>query len=238
MKKYWFIIKWFTFIELVIVISIITLIWFSWVFYFNDFVKKTELENKLNTLKDDLLSLDKNIENYKISDYELNFNTSTWTLWYTTYINNFDLNNNQYINFNSNTWSWIIWTNWWLNDSWKIKLYKKHKLFVNETNSWNYIMNFNFNTEPYYKIYGSFSWETLNDINVSYFNEENLYPEKNNLLKLTSINTKIDKTWTNLTSLKITNIWWSKNIYWDWIKITNAFLFFELNDKENYIEVK
>ena len=228
----------FTYIELIVVISIITLISSSWVFYFLEFVKDQEITQEVNTISDDFNEFDKRIKSFEIFDYEIQLNTATWTLWYIDFVNNFDLPYNQYINFNSNNWSGTLWTNWWIGQQWDLKIYKNIKLYLSESRQSNVFYNFDFNDEPFYKILWTLSWELLNEININYFTEDNIYPEKNNLLILTNINTKIDKTGTGITNLSIKNIWWKKTITWDWTNINEAFLFFDNNWKEKNISVK
>lgn len=235
MKK---ILRAFTYIELIVVISIITLLSSTWVFYFNDFVKNQEIEQKVSTIEEDINSLDKSIKNNQIFDYELQFNTSTWSKWYISYINNFDIPYNQNVTFNSITWSWTIWTNWNSSLTWNLKLYKNHKLYISELIQSNNIYNFDFNDEPNYKIIWTLSWEVLNEININYFAEDNLTPEKNNLLVLQEINTKEDKSWTWISSLIVKNIWWTKSIIWDWIYLNEAYLFFENSWKDKFIKIK
>jgi hypothetical protein len=234
MKK---ILKAFTYIELIVVISIITLLSTTWVFYFLEFVKSQEINQKVNTIDMDFKELDKKIKSFEIFDYEIQLNTVTWALWYINMINNFDLPYNQYINFDSTSWSGILWTNWNISQTWDLKIYKKIKLYLSEGIQSSTFYAFNFNDEPFYKITGFLSGELLNEININYFTEDNIDSKKNNLLILSKINTKIDKTGTSIISLSIKNIWWNKSIIWDWLKINEAYLFFDNNWKEKFIYV-
>jgi len=69
-------LKAFTLIELIIVISIITLITTSSVFYFLDFVNNQEIKQKIQLIENDLKELDKEVKNYKTFDYQLEMDTS------------------------------------------------------------------------------------------------------------------------------------------------------------------
>jgi len=73
------IVKAFTLVELIIVIAIITLISSSSVFYFLDFVKNQEINQRVQLIEDNLKKLDKDIKKYNIFDYELAFNTSNFS---------------------------------------------------------------------------------------------------------------------------------------------------------------
>ena len=231
MKK---IIKAFTLVELIVVISIITLLTASSVFYFLDFVEEQKISQKLMIVEDNIADLDKKVKTYEIFDYELQFSLSnTWS--YITYVNNFDIPYNQIINYDSNNWIWTISTDWTSSENWNIKLYKKQKLYLNENRAAdNDYTNLDLSTESYYKITWTLSWSVLNEIHLNYFSTDNIYPEKNDLLLLSNINTKEDKSWTDYSSIIINNIWWNKTI---WTNEDEIFLFFENNWKEKFIKI-
>lgn len=230
--------KAFTLIELIVVISIITITTSSWVFYFFDYIKSQEISQKLSQVEDELNFLDKQIKDYKIFDYELNFNLSnTWSKSYITYKNIFD-SNKQTLNILNNTWSWLIITtpsSW----SWLIKIYKNNKLYINKeidrTNNFSY----DFNEEKKYIISWTLSWEIINDIELNYFSEDNIYPNKNNNLELVAINSKEDKSWNNYSNMQIKNIWWIKKFYNNWteIIIDEIYLFFQNKWIEKFIKI-
>ncbi len=230
-------LKAFTLVELIIVISIITITTTSTVFYFLDFVKNQEVKQRTQLISNNLDQLDKDIEKYKIFDYEILFNTSSLSWAYITYLNKFDNKYNQTIDFNSNTWIWIIKTN--INSwTWIIKIFKRKKMFLSKEYEADTDFVFNFNEESYFKIKATLSWELLNEININYFSDDNINPKKNNKLNLIKINTKEDKTWVDINEVKIINIWGDKKIT-DWIAIYNQiYLFFENNWKEKFINIK
>lgn len=231
----------FTLIELLVVITIITIMSASGVFYFFDFVKNQEINQKLYMIEDDINTLDKEIKDYKIFDYEIIFDTSdinNQNYSYLTYTNNFDTKK-QSLQINNSTWSWVITSSpasW----SWIIKIYKNNKLSFNKEIDRSIDFPFDFNENSSYKITWTQSWEILNNIIYKYLSEDNILPEKNNLLKLVSINTQEDKTWTSVNKLKITNIWWKKKFFDNWSEIStnNIYLFFENNWKESFIKIK
>lgn len=223
----------FTLVELIVVISIITLLTTSSVFYFFDFVKEQEISQKLTLIEDNLKDLDKKVKKYEIFDYELHFNTSnSWS--YITYINNFDLKYNQTINLNS--WTWTVILSWASSWTWIIKLYKKQKLFLNKERQWNNSNYLDLSNELYYKIAWSFSGEILNDIHLNYFSEENLYPENNDSFVLIWIYDNENKT-NDINPLIIRNIWWKKEITWNSIDMNEVYLFFENSWIEKFIKI-
>ena len=230
---------WFTLIELLVVISIIMIISTSWVFYFFNFIWSQKIKQEIEIIKDELRDIDKDIKTYKIFDYNLIFDTLSWSLAYTYYINFFDNSNSQIINFDSYTWKWIITISWWSPDLWNLKIYKNIKLSINEIISWNVSYTWSFLDKSDYKISGYLSWITLNDIKIRYFSETNLDKWKWDFLELMEINTLLDKTWSWYTNLKITNIWNKKEILWNWIdKLDKAYLFFEREGREENLLIE
>jgi len=227
----------FTYIELIVVISIITILSSSWVYYFLDLAKNQELNQKINTINDNINDLEKKIINYSIFDYEIRFSTANWWLWYINYINNFDNTYNQNINLNLINWSWTLWTNWNSSQEWNLIIYKNIKLYVNVIRQSDSLYNYYFNEKQFYKIIWTLSWETLNEIDIRYFAEDNVYPEKNNSLSLKTINTKEDKSWTGIINLSIINIWGNKSLLWDWVNTNEVYLFLELDWKEGFIKI-
>lgn len=235
MKKILIIKKAFTLIELLVVTTIIVIISSSWIFYFLDFVQDQEISQKIYIIEDNLDNLDKKIDNYEIFDYQLEFNTTnTWKLLYITYINNFD-SNNQIINITNINWDWEIISkpNTW---SWKIKIYKKNKLFLNNNINRVDKFEFNFYDSESYKITWTLSWKILNEIKLNYFSENNLFPEKNDILELIKISDTIN--WLDIWNIIINNIWWKKIIKKWLVEYNEIYLFFENNWKEKYIKIK
>ena len=237
-------LKAFTLIELIIVISIITLITTSSVFYFLDFVNNQEIKQKIQLIENDLLELDKEVKNYKTFDYQLEMDTSTLSWKYIVYKNIFDLNNTQKILFNnSNSFTWTIRTSWDSSFTWTLKLYKDLKLFLNTSKTWSVDYNFNFNEKQKYKMLWTLSWEVLNEIDLNYYSINNLNPNTGNTINLTEINTQEDKNWSNIDKLIITNIGWDKKFYSWSISTTNQlsenqlYLFFKNKWIEKFIKI-
>jgi prepilin-type N-terminal cleavage/methylation domain-containing protein len=229
-------LKAFTLIELIVVISIITITSASWVFYFLDYVKNQEITQKIKLIENNINQIDKDIKKYEIFDYEMFFNTSNLSLWYITYLNNFDIPYKQTLILDTITWSWNISIPWEVSLTWTLKLYKKQKLFLNKQITYNESMDFDFNTDSYYKIKSTLSWETLNDININYFWEDNINPEKNNNIYLT----KIEDEYKNIINeLIVKNIWWNKTFF-SWALELNdneIYLYFENNWIEKFIKI-
>ena len=223
----------FTLIELIIVITIIVISSSTGIFYFYDFIWKQELKQELFTIKKTIKSLDQKIKDYEIFDYEININTSTWSLGYIYYTNTFDTQNQQIIDFNSTSGSGSIYISWFPESLWNIKIFNNDKMVSNQVRKWdkNYIYNFIWNSN--YNIKSYLSWEILNDIHISYFNQLN---SKENI-QLVWINSQNDQNWIEYNNLKISNIWWKKEIFWESTSINEIYLFFENKWVESFIQI-
>ncbi len=204
----------FSLIELMVVVSIMTLV-FSWtVFYFTKFIDETELKKNIANIKDSFDSLDEKINNREIFDYEIvlvkdkNFFYSNQNIFDLDLVLDFeDLNNEGIWKFS------FSWTN---SGTWSIKYYKSYKFQKEEDVGHNNYFTGSLEDYWEYKIMWSFSWTELNTIIFNYFNEK-----KDTILKNIEY-------WGNSNSseLKIKSILWKK-IFWDDESINEIILTFE-----------
>lgn len=223
----------FTLIELIIVATIIILISSTSVFYFWDFVDTQKLKSEISSFQNKINSLDADIRLRKIYDYELNLKVWSWS--YIVYKNIFDLDNVARLDFQS--WTGIIDIRPIVDAPWQFKIYNDYKLlkedFLNATGSLSYFLwdykNYTFKS--------FLSWSILNDIELNYFSNDNLYLSKEWNLYISEINSKLDKTWTGITDLIIKNISWRKKLIWDWINYDKAYVFFDWLWTEEYLEL-
>ena len=225
--------KAFTLIELLIVITIITLLSSSWVIYFFRQVSSIKLSSEIEKIVDIVDKFDSEVDTKKILDYSLYIKKNSF--WFTWSVNNLGLDNRQYINMNFETWTWIINSN----SGTIIKLYSGIKFQKNQAigSSEKYEYNFSKNIES--KILANYSWATLNNIFINYYSPDNLILDNENKLKLILINTKSNKTWNSYNSVEIKNLNWKKYIIPDWGNdINKIYLFFEREWVEKFIEIK
>jgi len=207
-------IKWFTLIELIVVISIIAVISSSWIVYFTDFSDDLKIKNSVSEIKSGIESLDNKIKNREIFDYELTF--SWWGLYYFYSENIFNLSTLLKLNrLDLNSWIWEISFSWASSWTWIIRHYAEQKFKKEQELNFIWIFTWSFLEYQNYKINWSFSGETLNNININYFDKERF-------VKLLEIH-----SWsTTIPSIKITNILWKK-IFWNDENINKITLTFE-----------
>jgi len=225
--------KAFTLIELLIVITIITLISASWIIYFFKQVSSLQISWEIEKTVDIIDSLDWQVNSRKILDYSLFINKNSF--WFTWSINDLWVNSRQNINMNFETGTWIVSAN----SGTILKIYswiKFQKLEVIDSTR-SYEFNFSKNIE--WKVLANYSWATLNNIKIYYFSPDNLIQNNVSKLELIWINTKSDKTWTSYNSVIIKNINWKKSIKWNsWWELDKIYLFFEREWVEKFIEIK
>lgn len=225
---------WFTLVEILIVISIMSIVSIVWVNSFYSYIDFQELEDKIYVINRDLKEIDDSVKSYKISDYELY--VSKW-LWYYYYSNYYNSDKKQTISIDFNSWIWII-KNSSLSDYLYIKVLSNnynnsYNIKPNNSFTWTFLDSIN------YKITWTSSWYILNNIILNYFWDENLgYPKNDdNLLKIDEINTKEDKSWSKINLLIIKNTWKWKELCWDWAKIDEVYLFFSKKWKEDKLRI-
>lgn len=228
MKK---IIKGFTLIEILVVISIIAIMSSVSINSFFNLTKNNNTKNKLLEISSDIKSLDLKVKNYEIFDYEIIFDTNNINS-YIIYENIFDEEKSQKITSLSNdiftiTLNWLSW------ELWKYQIYQDIKLIINNyTSTW--ILNINRDSNYNYQI----NWQLellwneifLNNIELKNFDNNNL---DLNIEKITQ-----DEYSEDIWYIKITNIWWKKqflNIDDDILNIDQFYLHFEEWWRENYL---
>lgn len=229
MKK---IIKGFTLIEILIVISIIAIVSTVSINSFFNLTKNNNTKNMLLEISWEIKELDLKIKNYEIFDYEIIFDTNNINS-YIVYENIFNENQNQKItsltdyDFNIT----LNWLNWEL---WNYEIYQDIKLIINnnEAISNNLVIarDISYNYKILWKLELSWDEKHLNNILINVFDNNNLD------LKIEKIT--LEESSIDIWYVKIVNIWWKKhfldsdnnNIISDQI-----YLHFEEWWRENYL---
>lgn len=216
-------ILWFTLIELLFVISIIstlTIVWFS---SFWKTFENSNFKNKSDLLFKEIKSLDSNIWN-KISDYDLFL--FWWKNYYYYYENSLYKNKLQSLEINWN--KWILSTNDYLNNEMILKVYENNKLITNKflSSTWSY--EFFIDNSKNKKILWLINDEVLNSVNIIFF--DYIYDQ--------GLDYKIDKIYTDnqtLTWIIISNYIWWKKVYKDlnWIIIDKK-IKIDFSDTRNF----
>lgn len=227
----------FTFVELIVVTSILVLVSVSSVFYFSGFIDNYKLKSEIGLIKNNIDDFDNKVRNKQSYDYEMHF--KTWEWFFTTYQNIFDIDNYATGVFNNWTWTLSIepTLTWAL---WQIKIYNDYKtLFENMLQADNDI-TYNFDQYTYYKIIWYLWNNRINDLFLNYYSPDNLSFDSDLSLLLSDINTSSDKNWTVVADLVVKNVWWRKEFY-NWITKVDSesiYLFFEKQGAEGVIEIK
>ena len=203
-------------VEVIVVISILIIISSSWIIYFTWFIDDLSFKKTISDIKEKIDSLDNKINKKEIFDYEISF--KKWDIYYVSNENLFDLDVHIEIKelINNEIQVWFSWSTSW---TWIIKYYENYKFKKSKLINYNWTLTWNFENPSSYKITGSFSWITLNDINFNYFDEKKF-------IKLVRIDTNTN---TDLPTISLKNIIWKKSFWGN--EINNEInLTFENND--------
>jgi len=207
--------NWFSFIELIIVISIIAIISVFWISSFSDQIDSLKAKNVLSEVSYDIKDLDNKVANREIFDYELEFIKNK--KYYLVNENIFDQDFSLKLdNLNDNTWIWEISFSGVIFWSWIIKYYEDIKFQKLEEIAYNKSFTWVFNKAKNYKITWSFSGSVLNTLFIKYFDLDKNY-------KLIRIDPNI---WPDLPQIKLKNILWKKQ-FWNNSSINKIVLTFE-----------
>lgn len=191
--------QWFTFIEIIVSITIISLISISSTFYYFDFIWKQELIIYMNDFNKTYKTLNNKVKKQEIFDYTLSINKNS--NWYIVSENKIGLDIIQIANFDTANNSWTIQLSPPLDDIWEIKFYDWQKKIKQITQSW--LNEITFQIVNNSTIISSLSWSILNNINFYYLNNTN---NSDNNISILDI---IDNQWESHNFLNINNLNWN-----------------------------
>ena len=216
--------QWFTFIELMIVISILAILSVAWIMSFGDKIDNLKANSILEEFSWDIWDLDNKVANKQIFDYEIIL--EKWKKYYLVNENIFDTDyqielssiNNNILNLKINNWL-NSWTG-------SIKIYEWYKFQKQDTKNWDETFTGSFLENKNYKIVWTYSGSVLNNLEIKNF-------WKN--FKLIKIDPNI---WPDLGSISIKNILWKKQ-FWNDENINKIVLTFEDELWKDYnLEIK
>jgi prepilin-type N-terminal cleavage/methylation domain-containing protein len=219
--------KAFTFIELIVSVTIMAIIWTSGMFYFHEFIWKKELLTHLNSFENVIWDLDYQVKKQNIFDYQLKLEKNT--IWYTISQNNIWTDFTQEAVFDSLNNSWSINIIEDSNEIWELKVYQWWKKIEQLTRNWS--DNISIELEENTTITSSLSWSRLNTLSFNYFTQD----EDDNFVILDIL----DNNMTSYDSLTIRNISGKKSYLDESSQINNLpiILLFEQNWIEERLEL-
>lgn len=220
-------IKAFTFVELIVTITIISLISFSWVFYFHDFIWKQEINIHINSLENTIKELNNNVRKHEIFDYTIVLDKNS--SWYTVTKNNVWINNHLETSFDTinNNWTLLLNPPNW--DIWELKIYKAHKKINQLTKNWSDTINIILEDDT--TIISTLSWSKLNTVSFQYLNPLDI----NDNIVILDI---LDSMMNSYNSLEIENKNWKIKYLDNSNELsTPIIILFEKNWIENKLEL-
>lgn len=203
----------FSFVELIIVISILSIITIFWVSSFSSQIDSLKLKSTLSKISGDIKDLDNKVNSKQIFDYEIEFIKEK--KYFLVNENIFDLNNKLILsNYDEDTWIVELKIHTWSNsNSGTITIFSWYKFVKVETKNWNDTFTWAILKNIDAKFTWEYSWSILNNLYLQYFWNE---------LKLI----KIDANTSDLDWIKIKNVLWRKQ-FWDDDTINKIVLTFE-----------
>lgn len=216
--------KWFSFIEIIIVCSILSITAVSWSYYFNNFLQKQEVNIYTNNLEQHITKLDNLVKNNEIYDYQMQLFD-----WYVSILKNTSWTQ-KYLQYweTQNWWNYSI-KNGLSEDIINYKLYKWIKKIEDWNISWDSIIS----VEKWnnYKLEAQIENQNINSAEIFIFDD-------NNQLETYTI---IDNNDNELNSLLIENYWGNKiyknNSNWDKLD-TPIQITFDLHGYENTLIIE
>ncbi|MFA5917329.1 MAG: type II secretion system protein [Candidatus Gracilibacteria bacterium] len=227
--------KAFTFVEILFVVMIISLLSVSGVNYFNNFIDSKRIEKDLSFIDTKIKDLNKKVNDKEIYDYEMVFSGSKDYLLYKT--NQIIKKAELILNLDPITKSFTMTTTQTSSGYWNISLYVDNKLndeiFTEQTNVFTGKMDYAQSYDIKTKLVG----QEFN-LGVFYFSEDNL-DDSGVFTNFIQANTKPDKTGSSSINFVLKNVnsklqFYSGTTLWD---SKEAYLFFEKGGFEKSIKV-
>ncbi|MCD5380551.1 prepilin-type N-terminal cleavage/methylation domain-containing protein [Candidatus Gracilibacteria bacterium] len=194
----------FTLIELLVVVSIIAIITGTGVFYGFKQLVTIELSTKTQKVIDIIDNLDRQVDGKEIIDYSLEIDVTKNIYGYSYTVNTLGLEYIQNFNFDSTLGSGTLSTTQvGGTGSFAIRSYAGVKYIGEEIIQGGGNITSNYNDSEDYKITSTLSGQILNDIFVSYYDEDNIKTDEDNKLELLGL--KSEDGNTNYSSISIEN---------------------------------
>lgn len=193
---------WFTFIEILVVISILAIVSAFSISSFNKGFERQSLKSEINIFADTIKNLDNDIS-VNITDYNLYLLTGSYYYYFT---NNLYKNTTQSISFTSmsgSSFTWTIKTNDIVKNDMDLQIYfntkKINTTSISSTGSFFY----NILTKWKYEFRSSIGELSLNPISLEFFSKTDIKKP----IDVTSIK---DELWNTYTWVIIKNNLWKK----------------------------
>lgn len=187
-KKYWF-----SFVEIIVVVSILWIITISWWYYFHDFVKDKQASIYTQNLQNYIKQLDNDVKSSQIYDYTAIIHN--WLLAVSKNISWVE----KYLSYSINNNTIEIILEWWTSsDFMSYTLTKNGKKLAQETISWD--KNFSIDNQNNYTITATVNNNSINTLDFYRY-------DANENIEIYDI---VDKNNNQVNSFKIENYWWNK----------------------------
>lgn len=185
--------NWFSFVEIIVVVSLLAIISVSWGYYFHDFLENKQASIYTQNLQNYIEQLDTSLKSQDIYDY-----TADIKDWYIVVSkNNSWLDTLLDFQTNNNLWEFLI-SSAWESDILFYSLYKNNKKIEEKNILATQTIPIEMNNN--YSLSAKLNNQTINSYEIYYYDE-------NEWLQIYDI---IDNNNNRINSLRIENYWWKK----------------------------
>jgi hypothetical protein len=163
-----------TFIEIMIVVLIMSLISGTGFFYLHTFLGNSELASEVKIFSQELDTFENQIKKYEILTYQIDLTPWNWGYSFTK-----NIAGNTYAQFQTvdfMTGSGIVSSVWAVNQDWKIKVFKDGKLQEETLYNSNTTPTISLKKGKNYTIFSYFAGVLSNTLWLSYFSEARAQP--------------------------------------------------------------
>lgn len=214
----------FTFVEMIVVVTIFVLMSSSWFFYFANYLWQKKIDTLWQQISLEIQDLDTQIIRKQISDYTVYFSLD-FGYWYQ--VNNTGEASAYILSSDFSTGSFIVWnTHSGAALPWTLKLYQWEKIHEQLLLPSDTPTTLELFSDDSYSLASYFSGSLTNSIGIKYFSEENLWTEEDTKLYLSQINSLADMTGTGYTQLKVENTGNGKKFTASWDTLESVYLEF------------
>ncbi|MDA7494800.1 type II secretion system GspH family protein [Candidatus Gracilibacteria bacterium] len=219
----------FTFVEIIVSISIVSLIGFSGVFYFQDFIGKQNILTHIQQFENTIDELDNEIKKQEVFDYTIVINPES--AGYLISKNNIGTEYKQSLTYNDNTQTGTLDIDPPVDNIWEMKIYENHKKSIHNTVSG--LESIDVEMKENTRVVSVLSGAILNELQFNYFEREQI--NENTSIQIIDIQ---DNTNTSIDTLEIENISGRKNYSYNNIDLTTPiYIIFEYNGIEETLEL-
>lgn len=225
----------FTFIEIIVVVTIIALISTGGFFYFASFLWQKDIITQVEQIEAFLDEKHSDIQRVNISNFTMDFSLWKGAIYDInndgvsySYFQNVDFDTGDFgvVNYGSGVYSW------------NVKVFADNKLSDNILFSPAWVIPFTFTGSSSYILHAYEDWLLTNTLWAMYYSDENLENNPDKFLLLGEINMRSDKSWTSFSEVSLHETPAGKVILGSGSILESVYLFFTRGEYEYSLKLE